>query len=232
MFVGEAVVVYALSFWQYLVYALAFLFRAVSLPDFKRDSLTTRSVSLIAFAWAYFASPLDWISLVVVGLGFSLNASAVKALGADRTYYGVELGGLPPRRVDAFPYSWIPHPMLVGNMIGYGGTLLNSDFRREWQPLAVLHIGLNLAIILMEAYVRPRIGGKRSQDAPSFKRILVGIALSAGVGAVAGFFVAVAAGKLDFRAAAFIGACSAAYAWVLWECYTLPHEATDPSSTS
>src|SRR5215211_3999376 len=71
---NDAVVVYALSFWHYWIYALAFLFRSAPLAVFKRDAVLTRTVSLIVFGWVYFAEPLSLASLVVVGLGFLLNA--------------------------------------------------------------------------------------------------------------------------------------------------------------
>jgi hypothetical protein len=151
----SAAAVYAVSFWQYAVYALAFLHRRVSLEAFQHDAYLTRTASLVAFAWVYLSSPIDVLSLIVVAAGFALNIAAVKALGTDRTYYGVELAELEPKRITAFPYTWIPHPMLVGNMAAFGGTLLNAEFARQWWPLAALHVGLNLAIILMEAYAKP-----------------------------------------------------------------------------
>ncbi|MEZ5862474.1 MAG: methyltransferase, partial [Geminicoccaceae bacterium] len=80
--------------------------------------------------------------------------AAYRALGDARTFYGVELEALPPARVTAFPYSITAHPMLIGNMAGYGGALLDAGFRQGWWPLAVLHVLLNFAIILMEAHGR------------------------------------------------------------------------------
>ena len=42
--------------------------------------------------------------------------------------------------------------MLIGNMLAFGGTLLDGAFRQNWWPLGLLHVVVNLAIILMEAY--------------------------------------------------------------------------------
>jgi hypothetical protein len=185
-----ATAVYAVSFWLYAVYALAFLHRRVSLEAFQQDAYLTRTASLAAFAWAYFSSPIDVLSLIVVSAGFALNIAAVKALGTDRTYYGVELAGLEPKRINAFPYTWIPHPMLLGNMAAFGGTLLNAEFARQWWPLAVLHVGLNLAIILMEAYAKPvethSVGERQPFDTLSaaFEGGLAGAAVGAAFAAL------------------------------------------------
>ena len=103
---------------------------------------------------ARLASPLI-LSLVVVACGFALNASAVMALGSKRTYYGFELDALPPVHVTRFPYSVTAHPMLLGNLIGFGGTLLDPAFRQDWWPLAVLHLVGNGTVLVMEARGKP-----------------------------------------------------------------------------
>lgn len=147
--------VYALSFWHYLVYALAFLWRRITPERFRRDAMLLRTISLVALASVFLATLPNLLSLVVMAAGFALNIAAFRALGTDRTYYGVELTALPPERTTAFPYSVTAHPMLIGNMLGYGAPLLDAGFRAAWWPLAVLHVLLNFAIILMEAHARP-----------------------------------------------------------------------------
>jgi hypothetical protein len=232
-----SIVVYAVSFWQYWIYALAFLYRATSLPVFKRDALITRSASLVALAWVYFAEPLNALSIVVVAVGFLLNAAAVAVLGTDRTYYGAELAELPPRHVDAFPYSWMSHPMLIGNMIAFCGTLLHPEFRQKWLPLAALHVVLNLAIILMEAFVRPRNRRASPQEIRptiSLAGFLSTAVLWSVVGAIAA--AAILAGSINKsisrEVAAFVGACCAGYAYILFASYTLPHEAAGGAPAS
>src|SRR6478736_6704990 len=79
--------VYALSFWHYYLYWLAYYFGAVPLGDFKRDALLMKTIALVALALVYLACPLDLISLTVIASGFLLNAWAARVLGADRTYY-------------------------------------------------------------------------------------------------------------------------------------------------
>jgi hypothetical protein len=150
------VVIYGLSFWHYLVYALAFVPRAVPLRVFERDAVLMKAASLLAFGWVYLGAGLDLVSLVVVGIGLLFNLSAAAALGTDRTYYGYELASLPPKRITAFPYSVIGHPMLLGNMLAFAGTLLHGGFRPEWWLLAVLHVVLNGAVLLMEIHAGPR----------------------------------------------------------------------------
>jgi len=146
--------VYALSFWQYLVYALAFFWLRISLDAFKYDSMVLKTISLAALAFVFWVSVPSPLSLVVIAAGFMLNLSAVLALGADRTYYGVELGAISAERVNSFPYSTIPHPMLLGNIIAYGGMLLDAQIRQDWWPLILAHVVLNALIIFLEAYGR------------------------------------------------------------------------------
>jgi protein-S-isoprenylcysteine O-methyltransferase Ste14 len=151
-----AVLVYALSFWHYPIYALAFVLRKVPLAVFERDAVLMKAVSLVAFGAVYLTMPPDLLSLLVVGIGLLFNLSAARALGTDRTYYGYELAALPPKLITSFPYSVLSHPMLTGNAVAFTGTLLNDAFRAEWWPLAVAHVVLNLAMLVMEARARPR----------------------------------------------------------------------------
>jgi hypothetical protein len=160
-----ALAVYSLSFWHYFLYWLAYSYGAVPPREFRRDAVLWKSIALLALGSVYFAAPLNLLSLSVVAAGFLLNSLAAKALGAERTYYGYELVDLPPVKITAFPYSWIAHPMLVGNMAAYGGTLLNPEFRRQWWPLAVAHIVLNLGLLVMELAVAPQRRSVRGQSA-------------------------------------------------------------------
>src|SRR5882757_3376208 len=131
--------VYLLSFWHYYLYWLAFTFGKVPFDVFKRDAVAMKTVSVAALAAVYLADPVDLASLVVIACGILLNVRAAAVLGIDRTYYGREVAGLPPRRITAFPYSLTAHPMILGNVAAFGGTLINADFREQWWPLAGLH---------------------------------------------------------------------------------------------
>lgn len=154
-----AFAVYLVSFLHYGLYWRAFAWGAESFETFKRDAILLKTLSILALAWVYLQAPLDPVSLLVIGLGILLCARAAAVMGIDRTYYGWEVGGLAPLRVTAFPYSLIAHPMIVGNVLAFGGTLINPRFRAEWWPLAALHVVLNLALLAME------LAGPRRQPA-------------------------------------------------------------------
>lgn len=192
---------YLLSFWHYYLYWLAFAFGAIPFDVFKRDAIAAKTVSVLALAVAYLAAPLDLVSLGVMGCGVLLNMRAASVLGIDRTYYGHEVLGLAPKRVTAFPYSLIAHPMILGNVAAFGGTLINPVFAQHWWPLAVLHVALNIGLLAMELVGRGR---------PLRIRVVrVGGSL-----VFAGLLVAAV------LAAPLAGVAAAACAWVLYRRYT------------
>ena len=165
---SPALAVYALSFWHYLFYWWAYRHGVVRPARFRRDALLMKSVALVALASAYATQPWHWSSALAIGAGFLLNITAARALGHTRTYYGWELGELPRERVTTFPYSVVPHPMLVGNIMAFGGTLLHPGFRHAWWPLAVLHVALNGALIVMETSVTPARRTRRTKAVPAW----------------------------------------------------------------
>jgi hypothetical protein len=215
-----ALAIYALSFWHYYLYWLAYRFGAVPLAVFKRDAVLMKSVSLAALAVAYLAMPLDLISLAVIAAGFLLNTAAAAALGSDRTYYGYELADLPPKRVTAFPYSVIAHPMLFGNIAAFGGTLINAEFRYAWWPLAGAHIALNLELLVMETAVAP---GRQAPPGMARRCTIAGgcgVAVAGAVlGAAAGF---AAGGSAAALLGAAIGTVIFVYSHALYCCYSAP----------
>lgn len=144
--------IYALSFWYYLVYALAFFWRQITLERFIRDSMLLKILSLLVLTLVLWNTWPNPVSIIVMIAGFALSIAATRALGTERTYYGFELAALPPKHITSFPYSHTAHPMLIGSMLAFGGTLLDETFREGWWPLGLLHVVLSLLIILMEAY--------------------------------------------------------------------------------
>jgi hypothetical protein len=211
-----AVAVWLLGFWHYYLYALAYCIGTVPMAVFKRDAVATKTIALLALGWAYFSFPLDALSLAIIAAGFALNAIAARTLGPDRTYYGHEVAGMPPLRVTAFPYSWIPHPMLVGNMAAFGGTLLNPGFREAWWPLACTHVALNAGLLAMETTVKPR----RLENVPAWTRSIAAGAVSATAGALAGGGVGAATGHTALGAALGFGALLNAF--VAFRSYSSP----------
>jgi hypothetical protein len=142
--------IYLVSFVYYGLYWYAFAWGVDSFRVFKRDALLLKALSVVALAFVYLQAPPDFLSLGVIALGILLNARAAAVLGIDRTYYGHELAGLAARRITEFPYSLMSHPMIVGNVMAFGGTLLNPEFRAAWWPLATIHVVLNLGLLAME----------------------------------------------------------------------------------
>jgi hypothetical protein len=203
--------VYLLSFWHYYLYWLAFTFGAIRFGVFKRDAIAMKTVSVTALATVYLAAPLDLASLVVIAGGILLNVRAAAALGVDRTYYGREVAGLPARRITAFPYSLTAHPMILGNVTAFGGTLINPGFRQHWWPLACLHVALNIGLLVMELAGAPRGRTVRIGGGLAFAGAMLGAA-----------FAALGPGKAAMAPAALLGAAAVACAWALYRCYAPP----------
>lgn len=200
---APAAAIYAVSFWHYYLYWLAYRYRAVALGVFKRDAAVAKALALAALATAYFAYPFDALSLALVAVGFALNLAGAVALGSDRTYYGHEVAGLPARRVSAFPYCVVAHPMLAGNMLAFGATLLNEGFRAGWWPLACAHVALNAGLLLMETR------DARSQAMPVF--------LAAGA-----LVALIAAASAGLAFATVLSAAALAYGGLLYRRYSAP----------
>lgn len=219
------VVVYALSFWHYLIYALAFVPRAVPVRVFVHDAVLLKAASLVVFGAVYLTVLPNLLSLLVVAIGLTFNLSAARALGTERTYYGYELEALPGERVTAFPYSVLSHPMLTGNAVAFTGTMLDDTFRAEWWPLAVAHVILNLAMIVMEARARAR-----QLDRPAgFDRWRWATGFPAGAALVT--FGALVAGLAASGIVFVLGLvlAAAAYAAVLFSAYAWPERPAEPS---
>ena len=196
--------VWLLSFWHYYLYWLAVAFGVPAFEAFKRDAVAMKTVSVAALASVYLAAPLDFASLAVIAAGIGLNVRAASVLGVDRTYYGHEVGGLPPQRITAFPYSLVAHPMILGNVAAFGGTLLNPEFARAWGPLAGLHVALNIGLLVMEMAGPRRLRAVRVGGGLVFASVLLGITFAVlPITPVGVMLTAVAVG------------C----AWILYRCY-------------
>ncbi len=211
------VAIYALSFWHYYVYWLAYLFRAAPLAAFKRDAIIMKSVSIAVLGGAFFSATPDYLSLSVVTLGFSLNAYAAMKLGSDRSYYGYEIGGLPYRRITSFPYSMTAHPMLIGNIVAFSGTLLNAGFREHWWPLALGHVAMNAGLLVMETTIGANSRFVRYVRATSVAvRYVIGIAVMT-LGAAIGYLT----GKpLDPVLGSLVGIAATAFGLALFSLYS------------
>jgi hypothetical protein len=115
--------------------------------------------------------------------------------------------------------------MLVGNMVAFGGTLLHPGFRQAWWPLAVLHVALNSALIVMETSVTP---ARRTRPP--------GVAWAATIGMGAAFATGVVAmweWPVGWAPVAVVAGASAAYGYAQrgWYVPAAPSDASQPHSS-
>jgi Phospholipid methyltransferase len=132
--------IYLFSFVHYFLYLFAYTFRAVEPGRFARDASLFQLIALGSLFYQYGSMGLDVPSLAVAALGFGLSGLAFLRLGSDRTFFGVEFGVVPPGKVSRFPYGFIPHPMVVGKLVGFAGLALHAPFRAAWWPLLLGHV--------------------------------------------------------------------------------------------
>ena len=123
------------------------------------------------------------------------------------------MAGLPPRRITAFPYSLTNHPMILGNVAAFGGTLINPAFRQHWWPLAGLHVALNIGLLVMELAGPRRRRSVRIGGGLAFAGVLSGAA-----------FAALGSGKEMTAPMTLVGAAAVACAWGLYRCYAKPRK--------
>ncbi|MEL6106499.1 MAG: methyltransferase [Planctomycetota bacterium] len=149
----------ATSFVHYLIYVGTFQERTpVSFGTFRRDAVLFKSLAMIqlfaVFGIGLFAGDMattaiaGTVALVAAGFGLATYATAV--LGLDRTYFSWELGFASPKRIARFPFGVIPHPMIVGAMIGIAGMLLVPAIRDNFAWLIAGHLIGYLIVLLHE----------------------------------------------------------------------------------
>jgi hypothetical protein len=140
------------SFVHYLMYLAAFhVRRDVAFGAFVRDAVFFKVVSFTVLGALYLsARTWDPVSAALVAAGFGLSAISARALGWQRTYFGVELGAVAPGRVDRFPYGTIPHPMIAGSVVGLLGVHALAPFREAWPWLVPAHLVLYAVHLLQE----------------------------------------------------------------------------------
>ncbi len=140
------------SFLHYLLYIATYSSREqVSFGVFRRDALFFKSVSMSILAVFALSAP-SWpaLALLLMIAGFGTAAWAARTLGADRTWFGAELGLCEPRRIDRAPYGVIPHPMIAGSIVGLVGVSLLEPLREGWPWLVPCHVGFYLLHLAQE----------------------------------------------------------------------------------
>lgn len=149
---------FATSFAHYVVYASTYHQREnIAFGAFKRDALLYKTLALTQAAVQYlyrfdFSAP-DYTSLAMIVGGFGLATMATAALGVDRTYFGWELGEIKGGYVSSgFPYGVVPHPMILGGILGWCGIGKLDGFREAWPLYVPLHVGLYVAHAMQEHF--------------------------------------------------------------------------------
>lgn len=142
----------ATSFMHYLMYLGTYHQKTnVSYGTFLRNVIFFKTLALINLAYFYLTNfQYDPISLAMIVVGYGISGKAAMALGVEKTYFGVELGICKPKWVDAFPYNVIPHPMIVGSILGLLGIFKMEGFREAVPYLVPVHIFLYTCHMLQE----------------------------------------------------------------------------------
>ena len=131
----------ATSFTHYCMYIATYHHRdRINFGVFKRNVVFFKTIALTHLCWNYLANfEFDPVSVAMLVVGYGLSTAATVALGMDQTYFGVELGVMAPRFVSGFPYNCVPHPMIVGSMIGLLGFHKMEAFRTALPYLVPAH---------------------------------------------------------------------------------------------
>ncbi|WP_168564480.1 methyltransferase [Crateriforma spongiae] len=165
--------VLATSFVHYLIYLGTLRERrGVAFGLFVRDAIFFKAVAMAQliglFAWTLLsaAPSTATIAIAVVTIGFSLSGYAAHLLGLRRTYFSSELGLDPPKRIDTFPYGYIPHPMIAGTLLALAGIAWVAPVGGFLFWVAVIHSVFYLCVLLHEIVVhRERTGHQSTADA-------------------------------------------------------------------
>ena len=131
----------ATSFTHYCMYIATYHHRdRINFGVFKRNVVFFKTIALTHLCWNYLANfEFDPVSVAMLVVGYGLSTAATVALGMGQTYFGVELGVMEPRFVSGFPYNCVPHPMIVGSMIGLLGFHKMEAFRTALPYLVPAH---------------------------------------------------------------------------------------------
>jgi hypothetical protein len=116
------------SFRHYVIYMTTFAFRdpPVAFGYLVRDCKFFKSLALAHLARRLLPMvelPRDVPGILMASVGFSITILATARLGFVRTYFGSELSFVKPKWIEGFPYGYIPHPMIVGQLIAYASII-------------------------------------------------------------------------------------------------------------
>jgi hypothetical protein len=116
------------SFRHYVIYMTTFAFRdpPVAHGYLVRDCKLFKSLALAHLARRLLPMvelPRDIPGILMASVGFSITILATARLGFVRTYFGSELSFVKPKWIEGFPYGYIPHPMIVGQLMAYASIV-------------------------------------------------------------------------------------------------------------
>jgi len=140
------------SFTHYSMYIATYHCRGnINFGVFKRNVIFWKTLALSHLGYNYYMNfEFDPISLAMLVGGYGLSAAAANALGIDQTYFGVELGKVEPNFVSCFPYNTIPHPMIIGSMVGLLGFHKMAGFRAALPYLIPAHCAFYMVHMIQE----------------------------------------------------------------------------------
>jgi hypothetical protein len=141
---GPTLFLIATSFRHYILYMATYQWREeVNFGVFVRDAKLFKTLAYLhigcrlpALSW--------WVIPVVIGLFITMMATW--RLGTVRTYFGAELGIVQPKHITRFPYGWIPHPMIIGQLVSL--AFLPTLTHDQW--LVPVHCILYFAHMIQE----------------------------------------------------------------------------------
>jgi len=124
------------SFRHYGIYMSSFAFRQPEIAhgSLMRDAKLYKTLAMVHMArriLPVISLPQDLPGVLMACAGFLITILATIQLGMVRTYFGSELGFVKPKWIDGFPYNAIPHPMIVGQLLGWGSVLYWFAVREE-----------------------------------------------------------------------------------------------------
>lgn len=144
---GPAAFLMLTSFRHYVMYMTTFAFRdpPVAHGYLMRDAKLFKTIALLHLARRLLPLvqlPRDVPGVLLAITGFSITMLATMRLGFVRTYFGSELGFVKPEWIHGFPYGYIPHPMIVGQLIAFGSILYwwHASLTTETVALLVTHM--------------------------------------------------------------------------------------------
>lgn len=163
---GYPLFLYLTSYLHYCRYIHLFYVRDASQhAAFKRDVLLYKTVSLGQLFYLYLSATQwmrdpDWVGIAMVVAGYFTSIMATKALGVDRTYFGIELGLCKFEYTAQWPYGpalggllpGIPHPMITAQQFALLGLYKADAFRAAWPYLVPGHLVLYTAHMLQEIF--------------------------------------------------------------------------------